>query len=69
MFSYKGDVYAFGIILWELAHGEYPYQGMTQGQIITKLVTHDERPPFTVPIAPEYRKLTEQCWDKEPNKR
>lgn len=69
VFSFKGDVYAFGIILWELAHGSYPYQGLTQGQIITKLITNNERPHFTTNVAPEYIALTAQCWDAEASHR
>jgi len=34
LLSKAADVYAFGVLLWELTTGQKPYQGMSHGQIV-----------------------------------
>jgi len=64
------DVYAFGIVLWELLTMQKPYSNV-KGWDVPKLVERGERPP--VPPAGEWDdwviKLMKKCWHQKPAKR
>lgn len=75
--SKAGDVYSFGIILWELLMMQRPWSG-THLSMIQHLVQSGTRPDFprnlkelpgaqanrSLPAAEEYIKLMERCWDE-----
>ncbi|KAH0795702.1 TKL family protein kinase [Histomonas meleagridis] len=68
-YSFKVDVYAFGILLWELASGQVPYHGMDAAQIISQVVTNDIRPAMPNDVNPGMRDLITHCWDRDPKVR
>ena len=40
------DVYAFGILLWEMCTGQKPWVGLKEQEIITKVVQNEKQPLF-----------------------
>uniref|UniRef100_A0A7S1CNY2 Protein kinase domain-containing protein n=1 Tax=Bicosoecida sp. CB-2014 TaxID=1486930 RepID=A0A7S1CNY2_9STRA len=66
-FSKKADVYAFGLVLWEMFMRQIPFDGWTATDI-RDAVTSGERPePLTSYDAPDLvRELVEACWAQDP---
>lgn len=67
-YSKSSDVYAFGIILYELLTNEKVFNEKTSQQII-ELLNSGYRPEFTSPIADSYKNLIEKCWSQDPSER
>ena len=71
-FTGASDVYAFGIIVWEMLTKKVPWEGHTPAQITLK-VTQGKR-PFPVPKAsavrpPQLVALMRRCWAQAPEVR
>ncbi|KAL3143112.1 hypothetical protein ABBQ38_003385 [Trebouxia sp. C0009 RCD-2024] len=64
-----GDVYAFGIMMWEMFYCEAAYEGLMEAQICLGVCDGSLRPLFneTCPLA--YQKLAIQCWAQDPQQR
>lgn len=70
----KSDVYAFGILMYEVITESLPYPNYQNKKISdfnlkSKIVNDDYRPEFKVPVKPALKKLITQCWTKNPNDR
>ncbi|GLI61443.1 hypothetical protein VaNZ11_003807, partial [Volvox africanus] len=65
----QGDVYAFGIIMWEIYTSSTPYQSMAHPQIMVGVVTHNLRPKFPTNCPEWYKSLANRCWRKDPKTR
>lgn len=69
-YTEKADVYAFGIILWEILTRMEPYDDKEPMQIVVEVVNEGLRPAipahmFTSPLVP----LMMDCWQTEPDDR
>lgn len=65
----SADVYAFGVLLWEMYTGEKPFAGMRHAQIIyhvTTLLKHPEFPPNT---PPGLKELGDRCMHADKDQR
>lgn len=62
--AFKSDIYALGMILFELETGLTPWQGMAEWAIFAAVCNQDMRPewPATSERVPGLRKLAEWCW-------
>ena len=70
----KADVYAFGILMYEVVTDSSPYPQLINGrmsafQFNNKIVNEDFRPKFTSPIKKTIKKLIERCWARDPHER
>ncbi|GIL67799.1 hypothetical protein Vafri_21073 [Volvox africanus] len=63
------DVFAFGVLLWELAAGHLPWSGLNLNQIMTKVVLEDLRPPMPEWLPRGYAQLVQACWSRRPQSR
>ncbi|KAF9971447.1 hypothetical protein BGZ73_005616 [Actinomortierella ambigua] len=69
LFSTKSDVFAFGMVMWQMAATSMmPLEAHDSSQAATRIQDgrRDEIPNDT---PTEYRMTIEQCWDQDPNKR
>lgn len=69
-YSGKADVYAYGIILWEILTCSEPYAGKNAMEIVVDVVNLDLRPE----ISPKYTSnplvpLMKSCWHPDANER
>ena len=67
--SPKADIFAFGIVLWELETCEEPYKGQSTNQVMWKVGSEDARPEIPEICPPAMKSLIQQCWGKERNHR
>jgi serine/threonine protein kinase len=66
-FSKHSDVYAFGIILWEVFTRQEVYAGLSAAQIISKVAHESLRP--TIPRGCLWEQIMTSCWDRDPELR
>jgi serine/threonine protein kinase len=63
------DVYAFGIMLWEMLTGLVPWAGVTPMQVIYYVAVLQSRPPLPKTCPPPLKELIEGCWAEAPESR
>jgi tRNA A-37 threonylcarbamoyl transferase component Bud32 len=68
-YSNKVDVYAYGILLWEMLTEETPFQGQTGIQIALAVSHFKQRPPIPAGAPEPLGNLIEACWGTEPDGR
>lgn len=69
MFTYKSDVWSFGVVMWEIVTlGSTPYPNMGAREIMRRVRDgyRLERPSH---CKPEFYRLMSHCWFHDPNKR
>ncbi|WIA33783.1 hypothetical protein OEZ86_006896 [Tetradesmus obliquus] len=64
--SRASDVYAYGILLWELATGRRPYSGTPVGMLAHKVAQQGWRPAWPGGCCEPVQALTEMCWAQDP---
>jgi hypothetical protein len=68
-YTSKVDVYAYAVVLWELATCETPYHGMDATTITREVQHRDLRPALPPDLNPAMCDLITQCWDRNPDLR
>ncbi|KAG2454166.1 hypothetical protein HYH02_001201 [Chlamydomonas schloesseri] len=67
------DVWALGVLLWEMLSGQRPWAGTNMVQVAVAVALRRERLPLTAVAAdrcpPRLRSLIEQCWEWDPARR
>lgn len=67
--SPKADIFALGVVFWELETCEEPYEGKSQEHVMFKVGTDDLRPKIPEDCQPAIRNLIEQCWARDRDQR
>lgn len=67
--SKSADVYAFGILLWELYTGGHPFRGLPRALLGHQVTMEDRRPMFPPDTPGHFKALAEWCWSKDPESR
>eukprot|EP01102_Stenamoeba_stenopodia_P017980 TRINITY_DN6531_c0_g1_i2.p1 TRINITY_DN6531_c0_g1~~TRINITY_DN6531_c0_g1_i2.p1 ORF type:complete len:335 (+),score=62.13 TRINITY_DN6531_c0_g1_i2:697-1701(+) len=70
IYSFKSDVWSFGIVLWEILHkGEEPYADMTVIQIFEGITKRGLRPPVPSTTPRVFHEQMVKSWELSPNDR
>ncbi|MCO5600010.1 hypothetical protein L7F22_054118 [Adiantum nelumboides] len=65
----KADVYSFGVIMWELATEEVPWDGLNAMQVVGAVGFMNQRLQIPDNIEPEWATLMKECWESDPKLR
>lgn len=71
-FTQQSDIYAYGLILWELYTRRHPYSNRGPPQFLYEIedqILARERPPIPSDCPPEFERLIRACWANDPNER
>jgi serine/threonine protein kinase len=68
-YSRETDVYAFGMIMWEISSAENPFGEFDHDLQLALSIVKGLRPEITKDTPPFYRDLLEKCWHPDPTKR
>jgi serine/threonine protein kinase len=67
--SKASDVYAVGMIMWELSSGEPPFNNRSHNHHLIWDICNGVRPPILESTPQCWVELMKQCWDDDPDKR
>jgi hypothetical protein len=68
-FDEKADVYAFGIILWEIHMQRRPFRTNSSPQLFFNITSKKLRPPLDASFPPAIAMLAAHCWAPDPAQR
>ncbi len=68
-YSTKSDVYAYAIVMWEIAARQAPYADVGDDSIIKDEVKQGNRAEIPSDIPPSFAKLIKFCWAQNPGER
>ena len=63
------DVYAFGIMLWEMLAIQQPLEGLSLLQAAYMIVNDAYRPDIPIDAPENLKRLIRKCWSQDPTKR
>ncbi|KAF9163386.1 copper transport protein ctr1 [Actinomortierella ambigua] len=67
MYSTKSDVYALGVVMWEMAADcTKPFRDQHDDALVTLGVKHGHREQLPGDTPTEYRQWVERCWAQDP---
>src|SRR5205807_390050 len=69
LYSQATDVYAFGMIMWEISSHEKPFGQVDHDIQLALSIVKDLRPEITKDTPPFYRDLMQKCWHSDPMQR
>jgi serine/threonine protein kinase len=73
MWSTKSDMYALGIIMWEILTGSFPYIDKKGFREVISFVHANGRPDAgemqREKVSQKHQQLVKSLWDKDPAKR
>eukprot|EP01113_Clastostelium_recurvatum_P018131 TRINITY_DN2138_c1_g1_i5.p1 TRINITY_DN2138_c1_g1~~TRINITY_DN2138_c1_g1_i5.p1 ORF type:complete len:572 (+),score=95.93 TRINITY_DN2138_c1_g1_i5:28-1716(+) len=69
LYSKKGDVWSFGVVVWEILHRRHPYEGLTSMQAAFGVMNHTLSLHIDDGVPGLYADLMRACWDYEPANR
>ena len=69
VYSKASDVYAYGIVLWEIVSRETPFDGLEAFEISPKVVNDKERPPIPTAAPSSLVALMGLCWKQNREER
>jgi serine/threonine protein kinase/Tol biopolymer transport system component len=64
----RGDIWALGVLLWEMATGELPFKGRNEFDL-TAAILRAPLPPLPSSVPPMIRAIIQRCLAKEPPQR
>ncbi|EKF31351.1 protein kinase, putative,serine/threonine-protein kinase Nek1, putative [Trypanosoma cruzi marinkellei] len=67
-YNNKSDVWALGVLLYELATGKHPFDGNSMQQLMQRIVKGSYA-PLPSHFSPEFRKMVDWCLQKDPSRR
>ncbi|KAG0223128.1 hypothetical protein BGW41_005703, partial [Actinomortierella wolfii] len=69
-YSTKSDVYALGMVMWEMAANcTIPFRNQPDNFVVISIVKDGEREKLPLYTPADYRTWVERCWDQDPAKR
>ena len=64
----RADVFAFGVVLYEMLAGERPFRGATGTEVMAAILT-DEPAPLPAGVPPGVAAVVGRCLEKDPDRR
>ncbi|XP_072033887.1 uncharacterized protein [Amphiura filiformis] len=67
--SPKLDIFAYGVVLWEIVTKQIPFAGQPRGNILYQVCQYQKRLPIPEDCPGEFASLMRQCWLEDRFKR
>ena len=71
-YTFKADVYSFGIVMWEILAREPPFADYPPHKIIYNVINYKERPPLhkiNSECPDQLKFIMKACWAQKPEDR